>query len=1509
MTAKSRSSSVRSAGQPSKTIGLCMIVKNEAHVITRCLESVKPLVDYVLIEDTGSTDGTQEIIREWLARENIAGEVIEEPWRNFAFNRSHVMERLREVSDVDYAFIIDADDKLVLEPDFDPSAYKRDMRHDLYDVEIRHGDSRFHRPQICSNHMPFCFKAVLHEYLEAPPGPVERATAEGFHVETGRGGARNKNPRKYEDDAAALEQALLTETDPFLISRYTFYLAQSYRDCGEKEKSLQNYLKRADMGFWAEEVFESLYAAAKLKEELDHPEEEVLAAYARATDAVPTRAEALHGAAKFCRLKGRNEEGYQLARRGAEIPMPASGLFLSSWIYQWGLLDELAINAYWAGHGRASLDACLRLLQEGHLPEDQRPRILQNARFALDKLPAEPNLGSAGQEGLTQQHAIVAERPLRSRVKGAPRVLLAILAKQKEEMLPLYLECIEALDYPKSSIVLYVRTNNNTDGTERILREWIGRVGHLYADVEFDASDVSEQVQEFAAHEWNATRFRVLGHIRNISLRRTLEAGCDYYFVADVDNFIRPGVLRDLVALDLPVVAPLLRSLRPGAFYSNYHAEVDANGYYAGCDQYMWILNRWVRGVVEVPVVHTTYLVRADVIPELSYLDDTDRYEYVIFSDTARKANVIQHLDNRQVYGYIAFGKGSEHYVEGGIEQARALLATELEASARGGTGEGLPVASPPARPRVFACFGQHGSGSTWLYNLVRQVCEAAAIPHVSVHRDSAANLPWDEPGSPVIIAKTHNPMADFQAYVARTTGPVSITVRDPRDCVVSLMQRFPTTTASSFEQALDAIALSAERLEEICRLREVAVFRYEDGFVGSEETVDRIAALLGVALPADRKAALLAALTPEAVRRKIGRLEASGAIQGEQVWDKQTHWHVNHVGDGKVGKWRDVLTDEQAREILARTRAYCERFGYWSGPAQAEPTAAAERTVAPSAKRYVRLKEFPPSSEVFNTPTADYLAARDSTLVPATYKITTDADGFILPASGGAAHGRRIIILGDSVVEGMFANPEDRFCSRLEEKLRAELGEAITVLNAGYSGATSLHSFNVFLNKIIPLKPDAVILMTGIVDVDVAHLEKSFWSRDCWIEPIIDVGVANSWRDGQTRPAPSFDDRERMLAMFTRASELFGVPLWYATVPHRQEFSGEYVAKAFKDRAEFDRQVRVRKEMNEATRRAATAAGQPLFDLEAELAGRSDIFYDMFHANPAGGEAVADAFMAQGLARAMGSGRPATAPITGGAALRRPSALELDEVGEIHLINLDRSVERLARFHDRNPHLQRVTRISAVDGRLVDRRQLVADGVITESLPYEAGALGCAMSHIGLWRKAVREHRRITIFEDDAVSSDHFYEETRRVLSEIPENWDLVQWGYIYNPLFIWVDLGVAKARLRFYDDRYQGRSDQFQRDRNPPRPLKLAHSFGTQAYSVSPRGAQALLDQLLPLSGKLVTFPGAGVTNEDSGIDVAMCACYESMKAFICVPPLIVQDDQIVSDRMVTNKNQVDA
>ncbi len=668
-----------------------MIVKNESRLIERCLDSVRPLVQFALIVDTGSDDGTQHIIRRYLARHGLPGEVVEEPWRDFAYNRTFALAALRQHAEIDYALIIDADDRLVLADGFDADRFRADMQADLFDVLIVYGDVTYHRPQICRNRLGFYFKAVLHEYLEGPPGELTRATATGLHIAASTDGARGRNPRKYLDDAATLERALLTETDPFLISRYTFYLAQSYRDSGDKTRSpaaLAAYLRRAELGYWAEEIFVSLLEAGKLMAELGRPFDEVIAVLRRASDTVPTRAEALHWAALLCRQQGRFTEAYGFAADGLKIARPDDGLFIESWVYDYALLDEYAISGYWAGAYRESLDASLRLLASDKLPAEMSARVLANARFAAERLPPAPTLGRFGAEGFVDQHALAPGRDRRTRLREAPRVLLAILAKQKAAELPLYLDCVEALDYPKSCIVLYLRTNNNTDGTEAILRAWVARVRHHYAAVEFDARDVDDRVERFGIHEWNPTRFRVLGKIRADSLRRASYHDCAFYFCTDVDIFVRPGTLQALIALNLPIVAPFLRSIVPDELYSNFHAEIDANGYYADSSQYDWILNRWVRGIVEVPVVLGSCLIRADVAADLVYDDGSERHDYVVFSDSARRAGIPQYLDNREVYGYITFRAGNG---EPGDAVARAgdlLAAAAAGAPAAGGDVE-----------------------------------------------------------------------------------------------------------------------------------------------------------------------------------------------------------------------------------------------------------------------------------------------------------------------------------------------------------------------------------------------------------------------------------------------------------------------------------------------------------------------------------------------------------------------------------------------------------------------------------------------------------------------------------------------------------------------------------------------------------------------------------------------------------------------------------------------------
>lgn len=369
-----------------KTIGLCMIVKNEAHVIERCLDSVKRLLDYVLIVDTGSDDGTPQVINNWLKSNNLPGEVVIEPWKNFAYNRTFALKKLREKEDIDYALMIDADEILVFEDDFDTSNFKNTLHAEIYDIITNMGGFTYNRPTLTSNKRQSRYEGVVHEFLSFEDGAGSRDTARGFYNKPIQDSARNRSANKFLKDAELLEEALSTDISDWFRSRYTFYLAQSYRDGGKIDKALEKYLLRAEQGFWNEEVYMSLYSAGNIMKSLNHSKEKVIQTYLKAYESAPNRAEALHAAIQFCRINGMNQQGYIIGKHAINLTYPENSLFAEKWVYDFALLDEFSIVAYWAGHFEESKIACERLLSEGKIPQGYIDRVKGNLQFALNKL-------------------------------------------------------------------------------------------------------------------------------------------------------------------------------------------------------------------------------------------------------------------------------------------------------------------------------------------------------------------------------------------------------------------------------------------------------------------------------------------------------------------------------------------------------------------------------------------------------------------------------------------------------------------------------------------------------------------------------------------------------------------------------------------------------------------------------------------------------------------------------------------------------------------------------------------------------------------------------------------------------------------------------------------------------------------------------------------------------------------------------------------------------------------
>lgn len=271
--------------------------------------------------------------------------------------------------------------------------------------------------------------------------------------------------------------------------------------------------------------------------------------------------------------------------------------------------------------------------------------------------------------------------------------------------------------------------------------------------------------------------------------------------------------------------------------------------------------------------------------------------------------------------------------------------------------------------------------------------------------------------------------------------------------------------------------------------------------------------------------------------------------------------------------------------------------------------------------KRFVRLKEWDTNLEREIVPADAFLSEIDGTVPKQAFKIKTNSDGFITDPEKPESFRHRILVMGDSVVECTFMREGFRMTDIVEKNLRNK-GIDVRVENGGRSGATSLSHLLSLLAKVIPLRPDLIVIMNGVIDADALIHESEFWTKSEYINPLQEetgVVVASKRRENL-----EFSSRSKLSRLIVDTCHLFGIKLVFATFPLRgeDEFRSEYLKKHVKRN---DRLGGV----NEHTRRFSRENGVVLLDLERAFTGRTDLFYDLFHLNENGarvlGEHIAD--------------------------------------------------------------------------------------------------------------------------------------------------------------------------------------------------------------------------------------------------------------------------------------------
>jgi len=358
---------------------LSMIVKDEATTLPRTLASAKPFIDRYVILDTGSTDGTQDVIRRELA--GVPGEVFEEPFVDFATSRNRALDLAGQQTE--FVIWLDADDELVsgkqLRAFLERERGQRGSDRETYYVRVEIG-IRFDSPRVTRTRAGWRFRGVVHEILMHPdrPAPSHRVPEAIVNHQPGADSAE-RSRRRWERDVQLLAADL--EHDPS-STRSAFYLAMTYLWLGRYDEAEPAFRRRIALGGWTEEIYESKMSLARVAAFKGLPWAEVQERYLEAHAFAPHRAEPLHAIALHYDALAQHALTFLFARRGHEIPLPVKdSLFVDEAVYTWKLSDLVATSAFWIGEAEIGEAAARRAVR--NCPGD--PRLEKNLGYYLER--------------------------------------------------------------------------------------------------------------------------------------------------------------------------------------------------------------------------------------------------------------------------------------------------------------------------------------------------------------------------------------------------------------------------------------------------------------------------------------------------------------------------------------------------------------------------------------------------------------------------------------------------------------------------------------------------------------------------------------------------------------------------------------------------------------------------------------------------------------------------------------------------------------------------------------------------------------------------------------------------------------------------------------------------------------------------------------------------------------------------------------------------------------------
>lgn len=343
------------------TVCATMIARNEERILLRCLGSLVGIVDCAVIVDTGSTDTTRDMIRDF---KDFPIHLHERPWVGFGHNRTEAINLARPHGE--FLLRVDCDQTI--------AGTLPDLTADGYNVLLHHGTLRYRQVVLFKSSLPWKYVGAAHEYLgcDVPHKSIDCNT---LIVTEHADSSRRTSGEKFRAGTLALEAE--HRKDP-TNTRTVFYLARNCEDMGRKDEAIHYYKLRTAMnGGYDDEVFYSYFRLGLLTDDLSQ--------YFQAWQLCPHRWEPVYHACLLLRSKHQHEASYALSKRALATCNP-DGLFVSSPVYEYLLLFEHSISSFHVGEYAESIAAGEELLTRETMPGNFRDAVKRNLTYPRDKI-------------------------------------------------------------------------------------------------------------------------------------------------------------------------------------------------------------------------------------------------------------------------------------------------------------------------------------------------------------------------------------------------------------------------------------------------------------------------------------------------------------------------------------------------------------------------------------------------------------------------------------------------------------------------------------------------------------------------------------------------------------------------------------------------------------------------------------------------------------------------------------------------------------------------------------------------------------------------------------------------------------------------------------------------------------------------------------------------------------------------------------------------------------------